>query len=168
MKPYFYILAVLLVGGTAGYFIGQRSASVTEVSFVESLPPGTDEESVRQVMDRLVEAYKLHDPMLLHRDCASQYIEINANHREVRSLERTLISAHETFRSGRSFNLGLSALSVKLSGPTAVVEGHYLLTSDALEEQGIQAIDGDAVWLLSKVSGQWLIYLHSKTESLRK
>src|SRR5262245_11579991 len=78
VKPYLYILGVLLVGGGIGYFIGQRSATLEHWVDNRGIPTATDGQSIQQVLARLSEAYRLHDAMLVFRDCSNSYIEIDA------------------------------------------------------------------------------------------
>ena len=62
MRPYLYILGVLLVGGGIGYFIGQKSATFEHSLYDSSNVAQNDEQLILQILNRQSEAYRLRHP----------------------------------------------------------------------------------------------------------
>ncbi len=53
MKPYLYIVAVLLVGGSIGYFLGQRTAgSQHDHCYRSSRLPSDDRSTIETLLNR--------------------------------------------------------------------------------------------------------------------
>jgi hypothetical protein len=167
MKPYLYILAVLLVGGMIGYFVGQKS-TVYEQN-LERYPKSGQEEaqSIYQVLDKQKEAYRLHDALLLLQDCSSSYIEINGNTGESYTLERSLIFYHQLFKTGKSVEFNLQNPEIKITKNMALIKASYSKTSDSNDREGIRGLVGEGLWILSKASGRWQIHSFCWVEDVK-
>ena len=74
-----YILIVLLIGGTIGFFVGRDSNPVKDLVPETLNPVVSDTDSIRKVFERQKEAYRLHDALLLLRDCSDFFIEIDGH-----------------------------------------------------------------------------------------
>jgi hypothetical protein len=157
MKPYLYILAVLLVGGGIGYYIGQRSAEWEKASSVAGPSGGDDLQIIKSILERQTEAYDLHDAMLLLRDCAPSYVEINGDTGEAFSLTRAQLFYYDLFHPGKSVTLNLKNPDIRISRNLATVRAGYSKTSEAYEREGIKGKTGEGLWLLSKNNGRWQI-----------
>ena len=168
MKPYLYILAVLLVGGGIGYFIGQKSVTFEQSVDKGSIATPSDEQAIQQVLSRQGEAYRLHDATLVFRDCSSSYIEIDGMSGETRGLQKSVITAYELFRPGQSISFNLREIDVKIVRNSAVVRAHYSKTSELFEKEGINAFLGSGLWLMSKVNGKWQINAFWYTEETKR
>lgn len=168
MKPYLYILAVLMVGGGIGYFIGRKSVTL-ENSLLKGTSSGQDDSQlIRKVLEGQSEAYKLHDALLLFRDCANSYVEIVGDTGESKGLERSLISYYQMFVSGHSINFTFRITDLKVSKNSALVKASYSKTSDLYEQDGIKGLIGEGLWLLSKSNGKWQINAFSWTEEAKR
>jgi hypothetical protein len=167
VKPYLYILAVLLVGGGIGYYVGKKS--VTYEQSQSTLPGGgpNDSEAIRNVLKRQSEAYSRHDALLLLRDCSPAYVEINGNNGESYNLEKSLISYHELFTAGKGINYNLINPEIQISKNLAIIKASYSKTSDSFEKEGIKGFVGNGVWILSKTNGRWQIDAFSWTEDVK-
>ncbi|MBM3803199.1 MAG: hypothetical protein FJW26_12935 [Acidimicrobiia bacterium] len=157
MKPYFYILLVLLVGGSIGYFIGQRAGTPSDLAPKSSDSSSDDHATITALLDRQKEAFSAHDELLLFRDCAANYVEINADTGEVFDLQRAVVRHHEEFQPGKTINLGLGSLDIQVMRSAALARGTYSKTSDQFAEQGFSGLGGEVVWLLSKQGARWKI-----------
>ena len=156
MKPYLYILAVLLIGGGAGYYLGLKTASY-EMSQISTSQPQDNQQALLGLLERQKESYSLHDELLLLRDCAENYVEINASTGESYNLNRATLIYHEKFKNGKSVNLAIQKPEVEVLGLSAIVKGSYYKTSDADENQGIKGYTGKGTWICSKSNGRWTI-----------
>jgi hypothetical protein len=157
MKPYLYILGVLLVGGGIGYFIGQKSAILERKSQQWREANQNDESSVREVLFGLSEAYRLHDSLLLFKDCANTYVEIDGITGEARGLEKSVLASYELFRTGQSVAFSLKDIDVKILHNSALVRAGYSKTSEIFEKEGITGLLGQGLWIMSKSTGKWQI-----------
>ncbi len=152
-----YILAVLLVGGGIGYFVG-RSMNPVEKSLQEATSSSANpQEKIKEVLERQSEAYRIHDPLLLYRDCADSYVEVNGNSGESYGLSRALLTHLDEFRAGKSINLNFMNLEIELAGNSAIVKGNFSKTSEVYEQQGFKGLVGQGIWILSKVNDRWRI-----------
>ena len=52
MKPYLYIVAVLLVGGSIGYFIGQRTVDTHTILDQSTRLPSDDRSTIETLLNR--------------------------------------------------------------------------------------------------------------------
>lgn len=168
MRPYFYILAVLLVGGSVGYFIGQRTASPDTVLSPSGQLPSDDRSTIETLFSRQKEAYAAHDELLLFRDCAASYVEVNATTGETFNLQKAVIRHHELFRPGKTVNVLFGNLDVSQMQNSALVRATYSKTSDQYEEQGFAGLTGQVFWLLSKEGGRWQIAASAWTEEKKR
>jgi len=168
MRPYLYILAVLIVGGGIGYFIGRKSVTLENAILKTATSDQDDSQLIKKILDGQCQAYKLHDALLLFRDCANSYVEIVGDTGESRGLERSLISYHQMFVSGHSINFNFRINDLKISKNYAVVKASYSKTSDLYEQEGIKGLTGEGLWLLSKSNGKWQINAFSWTEEMKK
>ncbi|HVN79309.1 MAG TPA: hypothetical protein VMW38_09960 [Terriglobia bacterium] len=164
MKPYLYILAVLLVGGGIGYYIGEKSAEWEKSPSTSVLSGANDSQVVQSILQRQAEAYSLHDALMLLRDCASTYVEIDGTDGEVLNLQRAQLYYYEVFRSGKSVNFTVKAPDIKLLGNLATVRAGYFKTSEAYEKEGIKGKIGEGLWILAKNNGRWQIASFAWTE----
>lgn len=168
MKPYFYILAVLLAGGSIGYFIGQRTATPGVIVNPPGKVNSDDRANIETLLSRLKEAYTAHDELLLFRDCAASYVEVNATTGESFNLQRAVIRYHELFRPGKSVSVLFANLDVSLMQHSALVRATYSKTSDQYEQQGFAGLTGQVLWLLSKEGERWQIAASSWTEERKQ
>ncbi|MCI0621747.1 MAG: hypothetical protein L0387_08765 [Acidobacteria bacterium] len=168
MKPYLYILAVLLVGGGIGFFVGQRTAGPGLIVNPSRQGTSDDRTTVEALLNRQKEAYARHDELLLFRDCGAGYVEVNATTGEPYSLQRAIIRHHELFRPGKSVNFVLGTLDVSLMQNSALVRATYSKTSDQYEREGFAGLAGQALWLLSKPGGRWEITAFAWTEEKKQ
>ena len=168
MKPYLYILAVLMVSGSIGYFIGRKSVTLENSLLKTDTSDQDDSQSIRKILERQREAYKLHDALRLFRDCANSYVEIVGDTGESKGLERSLISYYQAFISGHSINFNFKITDLKISKSSAVVRANYSKTSDLYEQDGIKGLNGEGLWLLSKSNGKWQINAFSWVEETKK
>ena len=157
MRPYLYILAVLLVGGGIGYYIGEKSVEWERTSETGA-PSGTnDTQMIQSILQRQTEAYSLHDALMLLRDCTSDYVEINGSSGEVFNLQRAQLFYYDIFRSGKSVNFTFRAPEIKVSGNLAIVKAGYLKTSEIYENAGLKGKVGEGLWTLARNNGRWQI-----------
>jgi hypothetical protein len=168
MKPYLYILGVLLVGGGIGYFIGQKSRTFEHRLDDAGVATQNDEQLIRQILNRQGEAYRLHDALLVFRDCANSYVEIDGITGEGRGLQESVIACYELFRPGQSVNVNLKELDIKIVKNSAIVRASYSKTSDLFDKEGISGFLGNGLWLLSKSNGRWHIHAFWRTEESKK
>jgi len=168
MKPYLYILAVLMVGAGIGYFIGQKSVTFQNSVFKTLTSDQDDSQLIRKVLEGQSEAYKLHDALLLFKDCSNSYVEIVEDTGESRGLERSLIYYHQMFVLGHSINFNFKINDLKIAKNSAVVKASYSKTSDMYDQEGIKGLTGEGLWLLSKSNGRWQINAFSWTEEAKK
>src|SRR5438552_10060706 len=168
MRPYLYILAVLIVGGGIGYFIGRKSVTLENAILKTATSDQDDSQLIKKILDGQCQAYKLHDALLLFRDCANSYVEIVGDTGESRGLERSLISYYQAFVSGHSINFNFRIIDLKISKSSAVVRANYSKTSDLYEQDGIKGLNGEGLWLLSKSNGKWQINAFSWVEETKK
>ncbi len=168
MKPYLYILAVLLIGGGIGYYIGQKSVEWEKVSSVGGPSGGDDLKIIRSVLERQTEAYNLHDSSLLLRDCASSYIEVNGDTGEAFSLERAQLFYYDVFRPGKSVTFTVKNPDIRISRNLATVRAGYSKTSEAYEREGIKGRTGEGLWLLSRNNGHWQIVSFAWNEEAKE
>ena len=163
-----YILAVLLVGGGIGYFVG-RSINPAEKSLQEATSSSMNpQEKIKEVLDRQSEAYKIHDPLLLYRDCADSYVEVNGNSGESYGLSRALLTHLDEFRAGKSINLNFMNLEIELAGNSAIVKGNFSKTSEIYEQQGFKGLVGQGIWILSRVNDRWRINAFTWREEVKQ
>jgi hypothetical protein len=168
VKPYMYILAVLLVGGGIGYFVG-RSINPVEKSLQEATSPSANpQEQIKEVLDRQSEAYKIHDPLLLYRDCADSYVEVNGNSGESYGLSRALLVHLDEFKAGKSINLNFMNLEIELAGNSATVKGNFSKTSEVYEQQGFKGLVGQGIWIMSRINDRWKINAYAWHEELKQ
>jgi hypothetical protein len=168
VKPYLYILAVLLVGGGIGYFIGQKSVTFEQSVDKTAIDATSDEQSIKQVLGRQSEAYRLHDATLVFRDCSNSYVEIDGISGETRGLQKSVMTAYQLFRPGQSISLNLREIDVKIVRNSAIVRADYSKTSELFEKEGINAFLGSGLWLMSKVNGKWQIDAFWYTEETKR
>lgn len=168
MKPYFYILAVLLAGGSIGYFIGQRTATPSAIVNPSGKVASDDRASIDTLLSRLKEAYTAHDELLLVRDCAANYVEVNATTGESFNLQKAVIRHHELFRPGKSVSVHFADLDVTFMQHSALVRATYSKISDHYEQQGFAGLTGQVLWLLSKEGERWQIAASSWTEERKQ
>ena len=168
MKPYLYILAVLLVGGSIGYYIGQRMQSPRQEGNPSSQPSSNDQAVIVALLTRQTEAYAAHDELLLFRDCLDGYIEVNATTGETFNLQAAVIRHHELFRPGKAVNIRFANIDVSLMQNAALARGTYSKTSDQYEQEGFAGLAGQVVWLLSKEGNRWRIAASAWTEERKE
>lgn len=165
MKPYIYILAVLLVGGSIGFYLGQRTAGPAPQLSSGPEPNSLDNhQAIQGILDRQREAYRLHDALLMLRDCSSSYVEVNSATGEVYSFHKALTRYHEVFSPGKSIQLAFRNQEINVTQNTAVVRSNYSKTSDQFEQQGFQGLAGQGLWMMAKTGGRWEIVAFSWTE----
>lgn len=164
MRPYFYIIAVLLVGGSIGYFIGQRTGGPSVLPSPSSGLQHDDRAMIETLLNRQKEAYAAHDEFSLFRDCAASYVEINASTGEVLSFQRAMIYYHELLKPGKAVNVLFDNLVVSVMQNAALVQATYSKTSDLYEQQGLTGLTGKVLWLLSKEGDRWRIAASAWTE----
>ncbi len=164
MKPYLYILAVLLVGGGIGYYIGEKSAEWETTSGTGTLPGANDAQVIQSILQRQTEAYSLHDASLLMRDCSSEYVEINGSTGEIFNLQRAQLFYYDALRSGKSVNFTVKTPEIKILGNMATVRAGYLKTSEIYEKEGIKGKVGEGLWTLARNNGRWQIASFAWTE----
>jgi len=167
MKPYLYILIVLSVGGGIGFFIGQKAVIVQPSIAITPETSQADLKSIQRVFERQQEAYRLHDALLLMRDCEKSFLEIDGNTGKSYDLAQSLIYHHEQFKPGKSIRLQLKDLDIKIQQKLAMVSSEYVKTSDMYRERGYESLEGHGLWLLTKNEGSWQISVFSRTEILR-
>jgi len=168
MKPYFYIVAVLLVGGSIGYFVGQRTIDSRTAITPSGRLPSNDRSTIEILLSRQKEAYAAHDELLLLRDCLAGYVEINATTGETYSLQTAIIRHHELFRAGKTVSVLFGNLDVNVMQSSALVRGTYSKTSDQYEQQGFSGLTGQVLWLLSKKGERWQIAASAWTEEKKQ
>jgi hypothetical protein len=168
MKPYLYILVVLLAGGGIGYFIGQRSAGQSVVIGPSSEHRSDDRATIETLLGRYQEAFAAHDELLLFRDCSASYVEVNATTGETFNLQKAVIRHHELFRPGKTVNTLFGNLDVTLIQNSALVRGTYSKTSDQYEQQGFAGLTGQVLWLLAKEGERWQIAASAWTEEKKQ
>jgi len=168
VKPYFYILAVLLVGGSVGYFVGLRSAGPGKTLSPANKLPSDDRSRIEALCSRQKEAYAAHDELLLFRDCTPNYVEVNATTGEVFNLQKAVIRHHELFRPGKTVRVHFGNLDVSLMQNAAFVRGTYSKTSDQYEQQGFAGLTGEVLWLLYKEGERWQIVASAWTEEKKQ
>jgi len=168
VKPYLYILGVLLVGGGIGYFIGQKLSTFEHAPYNGVATTNGDEQSIRRILDRQSEAFRLHDAMLLFRDCASSYVEIDGVTGEGRGLQASVIASYELFKPGQNISFNLKEPDIKIVGNSAIVRADYSKTSELFEKEGISGFLGSALWMMSKSNGKWQIHAFLWTEDAKK
>jgi hypothetical protein len=168
MKPYLYIVAVLLVGGGIGYFVGQRTVN-TNTTFTQSRGlPSNDRSRIEVLLARQKEAYAAHDELLLFRDCLTSYVEINATTGETYNLQTAIIRHHELFRPGKTVSVLFGNPDVNVMQSSALVRTTYSKTSDQYEQQGFSGLTGQVLWLLSKEGDRWQIAASAWTEEKKQ
>jgi hypothetical protein len=167
MKPYFYIVAVLLVGGSIGYFVGQRKVDGT-ITAPSSRLASNDRSTIEILLNRQKEAYAAHDALLLFRDCLPSYVEVNATTGETYNLQTAIIRHHELFRPGKTVSVLFGNLDVNVMQNSAFVRGTYSKTSDQYEQQGFSGLTGQVLWLLSKEGERWQIAASAWTEEKKE
>jgi len=168
VKPYMYIILVLLVGGGIGYFIGRQVNSMEKSSKESAVASATQEDNIKEIIERQAEAYRLHDALLLYRDCADSYVEVNSNSGESYSLTHAIMAHHDEFRLGKSVNLNFTNLEIKLAANSAVVKGNYSKTSEIYEQEGYKGIVGQGVWILSRANDRWRINAFTWREEVKQ
>ena len=168
MKPYLYIVAVLLVGGSIGYFVGQRTVGSRTAITPSGRLPSNDRSTIEILLSRQKEAYAAHDELLLLRDCLAGYVEINATTGETYSLQTAIIRQHELFRPGKTVSVLFGNLDVNVMQSSALVRGTYSKTSDQYEQQGFSGLTGQVLWLLSKKGERWQIAASAWTEEKKQ
>lgn len=168
MKPYVYIVAVLFVGGSIGYFIGQRTLAPHTILAPSGGLSSNDRSTVDVLLSRQREAYAAHDELLLFRDCQANYVEVNATTGETYNLQTAIIRQHELFRPGKTVSVLFGNLDVNMMQNAALVRGTYSKTSDQYEQQGFSGITGQVLWLLSKQSERWQISASVWTEETKQ
>jgi len=158
MKPYAYILAVLLTGGVVGFFVGQRSATSSLIRNDEASSSLSDPSfAIHSIFQRMSDAYKLHDSMLLFRDCSASYVEVDANSGQSYGLDLALLRYHDEFRPGKSVTFNVLDPEISMMQNAAVVRAKFSKLSDRYEDQGFAGFVGQGVWLLSRGGGRWQI-----------
>jgi hypothetical protein len=168
MKPYLYILFVLLVGGGIGYYIGIKTTEYELKPLQSNIQSSNDQQAVLSLLDRQKEAYNLHDELMLLRDCADNYVEINGMTGDVFGLQKAVLYYHDQFRPGKNINFGLNNPEIKISGATAVIRSNYFKTSDSYENMGIKGFSGEGTWMLSKSNGIWKICAFNYLETAKR
>ena len=168
MKPYLYIVAVLLVGGSIGYFLGQRTVDPHTIFNQSGRPPSSDRSTIEILFSRQKEAYAAHDELLLFRDCLASYVEINATTGEAYNLQTAIVRHHELFRPGKTVSVLFGNLDVNMMQSSALVRGTYSKTSDQYEQQGFSGLTGQVLWLLSKEGERWQIAASAWTEEKKQ
>jgi hypothetical protein len=168
MKPYLYIVVVLLVGGSIGYFLGHRTVDPSMTIAPSSRLPSDDRSTIETLLNRQKDAYAAHDELLLFRDCTAGYIEVNATTGETFNLQAAVIRHHERFRPGKTVNLLFGNLDISLMQNSALVRGTYSKTSDQYEQQGFAGLTGQVFWLLSKQGERWQIAASAWTEEKKQ
>ena len=157
-----------MVGAGIGYFIGQKSVTFQNSVFKTLTSDQDDSQLIRKVLEGQSEAYKLHDALLLFKDCSNSYVEIVEDTGESRGLERSLIYYHQMFVLGHSINFNFKINDLKIAKNSAVVKASYSKTSDMYDQEGIKGLTGEGLWLLSKSNGRWQINAFSWTEEAKK
>jgi hypothetical protein len=168
MRPYLYILFVLLVGGGIGYYVGMKTTEYELKPLQSNLQSSNDPQAVLSLLDRQKEAYYLHDELMLFRDCADNYVELHGQTGEVFGLQRAILLYHNQFRPGKNINVGFINPEVKISGATALMRANYFKTSDSYENMGVKGFTGEGTWLLSKSNGAWKICAFSAMETAKR
>jgi len=165
MKPYLYILILLLTGGTIGFFVGRDSNSVKDLVPETQKSVVTDTDSIRKIFERQKEAYRLHDALLLLRDCSDVFLEMDSNTGQVFDLSRSLIYYHEQFKPRKSIRFEMQDLNIKIEKNLAVVQSKYTKTSAMYRDLGYERSVGKGLWLLTKNGDRWLLNAFSRTEN---
>ena len=168
MKPYLYIAAVLLVGGSIGYFIGQRTVDPHAILAPSGRLASNDRSTVDILLSRQKDAYTAHDELLLFRDCLASYVEVNATTGETYYLQTAIIRHHELFRPGKTVSVLFGNLDVTVMQNSALIRGNYSKTSDQYEQQGFSGLTGQVFWLLSKEGERWQIAASAWTEEKKQ
>jgi hypothetical protein len=168
MRPYLYIVAVLMVGGGIGYFIGQRTAAPGNAVGPSTKLVSDDRTTIEGLLSRQKDAYAAHDELLLFRDCAPGYIEVDATTGEMFNLQSAVIRHHELFRPAKTVSILFGNLDVSLMQNSALVRGTYSKTSDQYESQGFSGLTGQVLWLLSKRGEKWQIAAFVWTEEKKQ
>ena len=167
MKPYLYILAVLLVGGGIGYYVGQRSAPKDQMELGGQRAEQNDRQKIQDIIERQIEAYKLHDSLLLFRDCTDSFVEINSNSGDSYGLSKAMALYHDFFKSGKSVVVTIKIISIDVLGHSALVKATYSKTSEVYEKEGVKGRVGEGIWLLSKPGNHWMINSYLWKEHFR-
>jgi hypothetical protein len=168
LKPYLYILAILLVGAVGGFFIGQRTSHIERVFSPAAKSGQDDQQLIRRILVRQAEAYRLHDAVLLLRDCSNTYVEVDGNTGESMSLGKTLMWYHEQFRSNDGITFEPTNITINLQRNFALMRANYSKTSESYEQQGIKGYNGEGVWLLSRLGGSWHVDAFCHVENARE
>jgi hypothetical protein len=168
MKPYLYIVAVLLIGGGVGFYIGQRSSRSQQTRL--QLPENSivDRAAIETLLQRQKEAYALHDSLMLLRDCSNSYVEVSGKNGESYGLDRAIIRYHEIFRPGKSVAFNLLSPEITILDKCAIVKTAYSKTSDQYEQEGFKGLVGQGVWLMSHANGRWEISAFAWTENKKE
>lgn len=167
MKPYLYILAVLLAGGGIGFYFGMKYVAV-EKALTGPQPPMDDKQQVLAILERQTEAYSLHDELLLFRDCAESYSEVNGTTGITMDLKKAILFYHEQFKPAKSITFSIHNPEVTISKNSAMIKASYSKTSDLYDKIDIKGYAGEGIWLISKSNGQWQINAYSYVEEARK
>jgi hypothetical protein len=167
MKPYLYILAVLTVGVGVGFYLGQRTSIVVQTT---RQPAHTSDErgKIEQILHRQQEAYRLHQPLLLFRDCSSFYVEINAKTGESYNLAKAIVHSSDIFNPGKSVTFTLADPEITIVENTAVVKAKYSKLSNQFDEQGQGGLAGQGMWVLCKSNNRWEIAAFVWTEDRKE
>jgi len=168
MRPYFYIVAVLLVGGSIGYFLGQRTVEPRTLLTTSNKLPSDDRSALQTLLNRQKDAFAAHDEFLLFRDCAAGYVEVNATTGETLNLQAAIIRYHELFRPGKTVSVLFGNLDISLMQNAAFARGTYSKTSDQYEQQGFSGLTGQVSWLFSKQGERWQIAASVWTEEKKQ
>jgi hypothetical protein len=168
MKPYLYILAVLLVGGSIGYFLGKRTVEPGTLFTDSNKRLSDDPAAIQAILDRQKGAFAAHDELLLFRDCAAAYVEVNATTGETLDLQAAIIRYHELFHPGKTVRVLFGNLDINLMQNSAFVRATYSKTSDHYEQQGFAGLTGQVLWLLSKQGDRWQIAGSAWTEEKKQ
>ena len=168
MKPYLYILGVLLVGGGIGFYIGQRSNPKDQIELgVSRAGQQNDQQKIQSILERQVEAYRLHDPFLLFRDCTDSFVEINSNSGETYGLSKAMVLYHDFFKSGKSIIFAIKRIDISVLKSSALVRATYSKISDVYEKEGVKGRVGEGIWIFSKSGDHWLISAYAWKEDFR-
>ena len=168
MKPYLYILAVLLVGGSIGYFLGQRTVEPSTPFTDSNKHLSDDPAAIQAILDRQKSAFAAHDELLLFRDCVASYVEVNATTGETLDLQAAIVRYHELFQPGKTVRVLFGNLDINLMQNSAFVRATYSKTSDQYEQQGFAGLTGQVLWLLSKQGDRWQIAGSAWTEEKKQ
>jgi hypothetical protein len=157
MKPYLSILIVLLIGGIAGFYLGQKSSTVERIISERVESPKDERQAIEAVLQRQKQAYSLHDAMLLFRDCSDSYVEVNGTTGQSYNLQKAILQYHESFQPGKAVVFNLINPEIAVLGRFAVVKSEFSKTSDYYEQEGFKGYVGRGVWVMSFPNNQWEI-----------